>query len=237
MFQGNAAHTGYVPVTVNPDKFSTRWTLPAVSGLATSYSYGLPAAPTTASGQLFVAGGNFLYARKEFDGSLVWQYDFSGLQFPSVNPPAAADGAVYIAAGQQTSTLLFALNTADGTLRFKTPMSSQWEHYLAPTIGPDGIYTNAGTYGGLFAFDQTGQQLFFDGMAQTSMWTPAVDVYEDAEALRKMMEDAVGAACREIFRNGRYYDAVRMSVLSDEYYGSLKQVFDAEISNPPELAK
>ena len=25
MFQGNAAHTGYVPVTIDPTKFATRW--------------------------------------------------------------------------------------------------------------------------------------------------------------------------------------------------------------------
>jgi hypothetical protein len=54
-------------------------------------------------------------------------------------------------------------------------MSSQWEHYFAPTIGLDGVYTNAGTYGGLYGFDFSGHPLFFDPGPQTSQWTPAVD--------------------------------------------------------------
>ncbi|MDR3580013.1 MAG: PQQ-binding-like beta-propeller repeat protein [Oryzomonas sp.] len=200
MYQGNAAHTGYVPVTVDPNQFTTRWTIPAVTG-AVSSGYGLPAAPTTAGGQLFVAGNNFLYARKEFDGSLAWQYDFSGLQYPSVNPPAVADGAVFMAAGQQSTTFLFAFNAADGSLIFKSPMNSQWEHYLAPTIGAQGIYTNAGTSGGLFAFDQSGLQLFFDGMAQTSMWTPAVDatgVYTYTGGVLKVVDPKSGAVLNSI---------------------------------------
>lgn len=172
-FQGNAAHTGYVPVDVNPNQFSTRWQTPAVA-LSGGF-YQLLGTLTAADGQFFVAGNNVLYARSEFDGSPVWQYDFGGLQYPSVNPPAVANGVVYIAAGQQSSTFFFAFNAADGSLLFKVPMSSQWEHYLAPTIGANGIYTNAGTYGGLFAFDPSGLQLFFASMAQTSTWTPAVD--------------------------------------------------------------
>jgi hypothetical protein len=199
MFQGNAAHTGYVPVEVNPNQFSTRWKTPAV--VATSSFYDLMGTLTTANGQFFVAGNNFLYARKELDGGLVWQYDFSGLQFPSVNPPAVGNGVVYIAAGQQSSTFLFAFNAADGTLRFKAPMSSQWEHYLAPTIGAGGVYTNAGTYGGLFAFDWSGQQLFFDYMAQTSMWTPAIDavgVYTYTGGTMRVVDPNSGAVLNSI---------------------------------------
>jgi len=46
---------------------------------------------TTSNGQLFIGGRDALYASKEFDGTTVWQYDFSGLSFPSVNPPAVAN--------------------------------------------------------------------------------------------------------------------------------------------------
>src|SRR6266404_6756646 len=70
---------------------------------------------------------------------------------------------------------MFAFMATDGTPVFQSQMSSQWEHYLAPTIGAQGIYTNAGTYGGLYAFAPSGQQQFFASMGQTSEWTPAVD--------------------------------------------------------------
>jgi hypothetical protein len=54
-------------------------------------------------------------------------------------------------------------------------MSSQWSHYLAPTVGPSGVYTNAGTYGGLHAFNPQGNELYFAGTAFQTTWTPAVD--------------------------------------------------------------
>ena len=123
-----------------------------------------------------MSGDDHLYALKEFDGSTNWSYDFSGLPFPSVNPAAVAGGIVYVAAGQQSSTYLFAFNAASGALVFKSAMSSQWENYLAPTIGASGIYTNAGTYGGLYGFTTSGHgTVLRQQEEQTSLWTPAVD--------------------------------------------------------------
>lgn len=45
-----------------------------------------------------------------------------------------------------------------------------------------------------------------------------------------------GVLRAEIYRNSRYYDAVRMSILRDEYYDGLKAAYDAEIANPCEEA-
>jgi hypothetical protein len=195
MFQGNAGHTGYVPVALDPNTFSTRWQIAAVD-IPAVFGANLNTL-TTANGQLFIGGQNMLYARKELDGSVVWQYDFSSLTFPSVNPPSVANGVVYVAAGQQQSTYMFAFNAADGSLVFKSQMSSQWEQYLAPTIGPKGIYTNAGEYGGLFGFDTTGNQLFFAAMAQTSEWTPAADdnaVYTYTGDALRVLDPLTGVA-------------------------------------------
>jgi hypothetical protein len=176
MFQGNAAHTGYVPATIDPNTLTTRWQGgPTLSNTPNNYNGAFAYTLTTDGGQLYIAIGTKLYALKELDASQVWSYDVSTLQFPSVNPPAEANGTVYMAAGQQGSTYLFAFDETSGALVFKSQMSSQWEHYFAPTIGPQGIYTNAGTYGGLYGFDFSGNPLFVDALAQTSQWTPAVD--------------------------------------------------------------
>jgi hypothetical protein len=174
MFQGNAAHTGYVPVDIDPNSFTTRWQCgPTLSNAAT---YGVYADTlTTDGGQLYIATGHTLFALKELDAVQVWSYDVSGLEYPSVNSPAAANGTVFMAAGQQSSTYLFAFDETSGAVVFKSQMTSQWEHYFAPTIGPNGVYTNAGTYGGLYGFDFSGNQLFFDTLSQTSQWTPALD--------------------------------------------------------------
>ena len=173
-FQGNSAHTGFVPVTISPDQLVTRWQQGVAANLYYNGTVNL-ATVTTNNGLFYIAGGNVLQARQESDASLVWSYDFSGLEFPSVNPPAVSNNVVYIAAGQQSSTYMFAFDAATGALIFKSSMSSQWENYLAPTVGPDGVYTDAGAYGGIYGFNTAGNQLFFTSLAQQSAWTPAVD--------------------------------------------------------------
>ena len=196
-FQGNAAHTGYVDAAIDPNQFTTRWQGPPLvaGGLGGSY-YPNNMTLTASNGKFFAANGNILYARNESDASVVWQYDFSSLQQPSTNPPAVANGVVYIAAGQQGSTFMFALRAADGALVFKSQMSSQWEHYLAPTIGASGVYTNAGSYGGLYGFDTVGNQRFFDSAAQQDEWTPAVDassVYAYTGDALRIVDPVTGA--------------------------------------------
>jgi hypothetical protein len=173
-FQGNAAHTGLVPVTLDPNQFGARWQLGVPSFLYFNGLFNL-ATVTTAGGNFYIAGNNAVTAHSEYDGSSIWSYSFAGLTYPSVNPPAVSDGTVYVAAGQQSSTYMFGLDAGTGAVKFRSQMSSQWENYLAPTVGPSGVYTNAGGYGGLFGFDPQGTQLFFGGTAQQSAWTPAVD--------------------------------------------------------------
>ena len=104
-FQGNSAHTGFVPVTISPDQLVTRWQHGVTANQYFNNLVNL-ATVTTNNGMYYIAGGNALEARKELDASLVWRYDFSGLAFPSANPPAVSNGIVYIAAGQQSSTLV-----------------------------------------------------------------------------------------------------------------------------------
>lgn len=173
-FQGNAAHTGYVPVTLDPNLFGTRWQISVPTFLYFNSRINL-ATVTTEGGRFYMAGSNAVTARSEYDGSTLWSYSFSGLPYPSVNPPAVSNGIVYVAAGQQSSTYMFALDAGNGSKVFQSAMSSQWENYLAPTVGPSGVYTNAGTYGGLYAFDFQGNQLYFASTAQQSSWTPAIN--------------------------------------------------------------
>lgn len=202
-FQGNAAHTGYVPVTLDPNAFTTRWQTAAVSSPISSY-YPLGNTLTTSNGQFYVADSNTktLYARSELDGSTVWQFSVASQVNPSVNPPAIANGTVYMVAGQQGSTTMFALNATTGSLVFQAPMASQWDHYLAPTISASGVsYTDGGTYGGMYAFDPTGTQLYFSAMAQTDLWTPAVDasgVYTYTGGVLKVVDPTTGATLHSI---------------------------------------
>jgi outer membrane protein assembly factor BamB len=181
-FQGNASHTGFVPVTLNASAFNPRWKWNAPAYAGTQWS---PSALTTGAGMFYVASGPLwnasasgheLFAYKEDDGSKVWSHSFGDLQYATTNPPAFSGGKVFIAAGSQSSTYMFSFDAASGTQLFKASMSSQWEHYFAPTILNGRVYTDGGTYGGMYAFDTTtGATQFFANVGQFDGWTPAVD--------------------------------------------------------------
>jgi hypothetical protein len=177
--QGNAGHTGYVPVRVSPDQFTLRW---KTGGNAVWHPWHVPKPNlVTSNGMLYVVSseylaGGVLYAKREQDGTEAWRFEVSGMTDPAANPAAVANGVVYFAAGHQSETYLFARNAADGTAVYRSDMTSQWESYYAPTIGPNGVlYANAGTYGGLYAFNPQGDQLYFSSQSQVSNWTPAVN--------------------------------------------------------------
>lgn len=173
-FQGNAAHTGYVPVTLDPNRASTRWQITVPPFLYFNSRFNL-ATVTTEGGRFFMAGNNAVTARSEHDGATLWSYSFSGLVYPSVNPPAVRNGTVYVSAGHQSSASMFGLDASNGSVQFRSGMSNQWSNYLAPTVGPSGVYANGGTYGGMYAFDLQGNGLYSAYTAQQSTWTPAVD--------------------------------------------------------------
>jgi outer membrane protein assembly factor BamB len=83
---------------------------------------------------------------------------------------------VYAAIGLQSDTHLIARDARTGDPIFTSQMSSQSETYLSPTVGEYGSYTDGGTYGGMYSFKTTGEELFpFKYLLQTSVWTPAVD--------------------------------------------------------------
>ena len=181
-YQGNASHTGFVPVTLSPAAFSARWSwvVPAVAGKQPKVS-----SVTTNGGRLFLATGvgsltqapHAVYAMNEADGKQVWSHDFGTAYDASVNPPAVSNGTVYVTAGSQQSTAMYAYDAATGTQLFRSTMSSQWETYLAPTIFGTTVYSDGGSYGGMYAFNKTsGAQVFFaNTLGQYDGWTPAVD--------------------------------------------------------------
>jgi outer membrane protein assembly factor BamB len=182
MYQANASHTGFVPVTLSPAAFSARWSwvVPALQGKQPAVS-----SITTSGGRLFLATGLgslsqapfAVYAMNEADGKLAWSHDFGSAYDASVNPPAVSGGKVYVTAGSQQSTAMYSFDAATGAQLFRSTMSSQWEKYLAPTIFDTTVYTDGGSYGGMYAFDKTsGAQVFFvNNLTQYDGWTPAVD--------------------------------------------------------------
>jgi hypothetical protein len=173
MFQADAQHTGYLPVSLDPPSFSLRWQR-NVGG-----DYVLN--PVTAGdGRVFVTLLTYfndvttLFALRTLDGETLWSKGFGSVF--SVNPPSYAYGNVYVQTGNHGSdTWLHAFEGATGATVFKAPHAAQWERYYAPTIYDGEVYVNGGYFGGMYGFDAyTGAQLWFTELPQYDQWTPAV---------------------------------------------------------------
>jgi hypothetical protein len=172
-FQGNVAHTGFVPVTLDPTVFATRWIWTAPNKQLSTI--------TTAVGRLYVNSGSVMYVLNEFDKSIAWQHDFAvdlaGINFNwTLNPPAVSAGKVYVTTSPQQATWMYAFDASAGTPIFKTAFQSQAERYLAPTVDNNEVFEDGGYFGGMYAFDANlGTQSFFTVLPQYDEWTPAVD--------------------------------------------------------------
>jgi len=169
-YQGNAAHTGFVPVTLNAGIFSARW----------SREFGVSLSPATAAnGKMFVSTPVYfntatLYALSEADGSQTWAHSFG--RVPALNPPAAYGGRVFVATSGHSDTFMWAFNADDGAQVFKTPFSAQWEHYLAPTLLDGEVCFDGGYYGGMNClYASSGANKWSIALGQYDQWTPALD--------------------------------------------------------------
>ena len=172
-FQRNAAHTGFVPVTLDPTVFASRWLWTAPDKQVSTV--------TTAGGRLYVNSGYVTYALNEFDHSIVWQHDFAvdlaGINIiATLNPPAVSGGKVFVTTSPQQATWMYGFNASDGTPVFKTAFDSQAERYLAPTVDNGVVFEDGGYFGGMYAFDASvGTQSYYTMLQQYDEWTPAVD--------------------------------------------------------------
>lgn len=179
-FQGNNRHTGYAPVSLDPAAFNRRWKIDtsSVNGIQRS-----PSDITTADGRLYTAYGvggsasSFAFvAYNEADGSEVWSRNFEGGINARTNPPAVVNGKVYGVAGAEAATAMYIYDAATGTQLYKSPMGAQRDTYLAPTISGNSVYTNGGTYGGMYSFNASnGVQNYFSSLPPHDGWTPAID--------------------------------------------------------------
>lgn len=175
-FQRDAGHTGYVPASFRPSMFAYKWQWRRPTGGV----LGFINAVATAPGLVFVSddeyhGSPSLRALREDNGAEVWQQTFQN--YPALNPPASADGKVYVATTGHQQTFLWAFDANTGAPVFQNTFAAQWPNVLAPTIHGGRVYTNGGYYGGgVYAYDATGGDLewsMFSG--DDDMTTPAVD--------------------------------------------------------------
>lgn len=175
-FQGNPAHTAYVSQSLNTSEFALKWQITGANGQTLN-------PVVVGDGKIFVSNPTYfntagLYVYDAASGARLWHVEYSGLY--SVNPPAYANGRVYLQTGKASSSstppYLRAYDASTGQLAFQSEFEAQWGDYYAPTIFDDVVYVNGGYYGGMYAFSAIdGARKWFVRLNQYDRWTPAVD--------------------------------------------------------------
>ena len=202
--QREAAHSGYVPITLNPSRFSVAWEWAKdpdpepIGGIN---------AVVTANGMVYVStdvyfGQGILYALSESAGTENWRTSLG--MMPAMNPPATSNGVVYVATTGHADTFLWALDAQTGDLIFKAPFEAQWPHELAPTVYGNQVYTGGGYYGGVtYSFSTTDGARTWEHLASgADMYTPAVDdayVYNHTGSALYLIDKTTGATSFSIF--------------------------------------
>ena len=168
-FQGNARHDGFQPVMITPSSLVQRWEVTLGPGPVNQVA--------VADSKVFASGPDkTVFAIDSSTGTEVWRQTYATAF--SVNPPAYANGRVYVQTGNHASdTWLRCLDASSGVQLFQSPHTAQWDRYLAPTIANGNVYVNGGFNSGMYGFDgTTGQQLWFvNSLPQYDAWTPAVE--------------------------------------------------------------
>lgn len=181
--QGNAAHTGYVPGTLDPQRFALRWTWALPEGR--SYTLGRPSA---GHGRVALAaqglGGNAdteLFVLSESDGTLQWRRsgDFGAQSYFS--PPALSATRLYSSSvglddKVGTAVMLRAFDLASGQALFSSAVPTQWHGVLPPVLAGSQVLVDGGQGNGVASLDASSGRLLWQALASGySWWTPAFD--------------------------------------------------------------
>ena len=171
---GNNKHTGYVPINSEGGTWTEKWSREIGTLPLNQVAIG--------EGKIFVTPRIYftdssIHALDTASGANLWAKNI-GKVF-SLNPPTYFGGKVYFQNGKATNSIppsqLSCLDVREGETSWIAPISAQWERYLAPTVTAKGIWVNGGSYGGLYGFNPSGTQKFFQNMPQKDSWKAATD--------------------------------------------------------------
>ncbi len=168
-YQGQREHDGFVPLEVDPAVIAERWTM----------TFPLDAEPSPATGgdgYILFSVDKLLYVLGSGTGKVRWIKSFP--ECYHINPPAYADGRVYVqTGGGREYYYLWGFDLATHASLFQTICGSQQAYYYAPAIDDGRVYVGASS--GMCAFDaEVGTLLWYADLNQYDRFTPAVnDVY------------------------------------------------------------
>lgn len=167
-YQGNAGHTGFVPVTADPSVFKEKW-------VATPFGTTFINPVSTAPGAVFVSSNGSPKGVASLDaatGVQRWKYDVTA---DGLDAPANANGNVFVQSSGHSNSFLWSFDAATGALRFRSAYENQWSRYYAPVVDGGALYMAGGYYDGMYSFTtDVGTQRWFAATNQYDSWSPAV---------------------------------------------------------------
>lgn len=201
-YQGNAAHTGFVDASFDPATFSRRWQMASAMNYDNKY-----ASTAIDNGRVFIVRHDAntqweLLAVSEDSGAIAWKVQLGNLSH--VNPPAVANGRVYVTSTGHDDTYLWVYSQATGALLKQTAMSSQWSNYSAPTVFGTDVYSIDGYYGGISKYaDQDDKFAWSVSSTVEEGWSPATDgrfvyTYSTPDNILKVYNAADGGSAYAI---------------------------------------
>jgi hypothetical protein len=170
-YNGNATQNAYLPVSLDPARFSRRWN--------TTIAAAETGAPVADGGRVFVSradsnGQWTLTATSEAHGEVLWRYDL-GPQTGAA-AVAAGNGRVFVFSTGGTGGVLWTLDQASGRLLGKTNRVGSSEYRRAPTVVDDAVYL--GETAGMSRIDAATGLVQWENRNlrwSSGYWTPAVD--------------------------------------------------------------
>lgn len=179
-YMGNATHSGYVPGSFDPAKFSTR-----LHNTNSPQRLSAPQPPAIEGGLIFVndapislsniSNHRYLTAYSEASGDRVWSADLGAVLH--VNAPATGNGKVYVATADMQNTYLTTFDQKTGAKLASLSRSEEpfTNNFLAPVVVGNDVYFGSAAAGWLRKLN--GNELLWEAGVSTGrqLWTPAVD--------------------------------------------------------------
>lgn len=184
-YQGNAAHNGYVPVSIAASEIQQLW---SVSNAELGQSSLLSGVVTDAdhvylTGKVSSSTWQVLALHRQTGGES-WRQSFVPYG-SSLSQPSVGNGMVYvhqwghsgISGGNPAQyPYLMGINALSGDMEFATSHSGQWSSGSRPTVAGTQVFAAGGYYGGLDGYNGvTGDHSWFSNVNQQYGWIPAAD--------------------------------------------------------------
>jgi len=168
-YQGNAAHTGVLPMTVNPEKFHVLWTK-NLAEKTQEHDWSVTFDAAVTDKMIYVSTHNTmtsvstLSAVQVSTGDIAWQIPLDYSQ--GITAPAYANNKIFIAQGGVNQPNLRAYDAESGKLLFLIPISGMMD-YGTPVADDSHVYVQSGSFHNINIATGRANKVFDGGLVNT----------------------------------------------------------------------